>query len=96
MTVKIDLGGERYKTLLYYTKDRIHRICYFYKSRFHNEEGPAITEYSLNGEVGFTWYYLHGKRCTTAEREEIEYNKEFNEELEELLDEDHAGDITIT
>ena len=73
-------------------KEDTGEVCsvhYFKDRRRHREDGPAVIFYYPD-YYGHIEYYLNGRSCTEEQRAEIEYNMQFDEELEEVLEDKYV------
>lgn len=45
----------------YYPNGKLESVCYYNESSlFHREDGPAVIEYFMNGDIAYELFYFNG------------------------------------
>jgi len=86
------LSGEAHRedgpaAIHYYQDGSIKNEYYYLSGKRHRENGPAIIDYYQDGSIKREYYCLSGKTATKEQIEEIEFNKQFDLEITEVLSE---------
>ena len=69
----------------YHKDGSVECEAYFINDKRHRTDGPAWIGYYRDGSIDYEEYYINDKRATKEQIEEIQFNKQFDKDLEEVL-----------
>ena len=83
-------SGKRHRTdgpaiISYYKDGSVYYKEYFINDKRHRTDGSAYIRYYEDGSIWNEAYYINDKRATKEQIEEIQFNKQFDKDLEEVL-----------